>query len=217
MMLAMIVVVFSPFVEQHRWPFAWQFTMSSPYGFTQQQVDEKITSATRDLQEKLDTNTKGVGHVTRPLNDTSKAFGFSPPVGPIPPGPIGPFTPSWEDAMNFERAFLTLPRPCVAKIIPNTADELHARNVLSAILRMNKACDVIDEQIDQVPRRVDIDAPPPQTFSGLIIRWHSDFTDGDKLFALLRGFYNVEEGHMMPDNSPHNLILIRVGAGRWHR
>jgi len=138
-------------------------------------------------------------------------------VSPIPPGPIGPFTPSWEDAVNFEQAFFSLPRPCLVKIVPNTEEDLHARNVLSAILRMNKACDVTDEQTDQVPKRVDIDAPMPQKFSGLIIRWHSDFKEGDKLFSALRGFYNVREGHVMPDNSQGNLILIVIGSGRWHR
>jgi hypothetical protein len=142
---------------------------------------------------------------------------LGPFVSPIPPGPIGPFTPSWEDAVMFEQAFFAVPRPCLAKIIANTGDELHARNVLSAILRVNKACDVIDEQTDQVPQRVDVDVPAPQKFSGLIIRWHPDFKEGDKLFAALRIFYNVQEGHVMPDNSPLNLILIRVGYGRWHK
>jgi hypothetical protein len=50
-------VALSPYVEQQRWPFAWQFTAPlSPVEttFTQRQVDEKIADAIKLLKSQLE-------------------------------------------------------------------------------------------------------------------------------------------------------------------
>jgi hypothetical protein len=61
-MLSLFVIAISPYIEQRRWPFAWQFDRPpappSQIGFTQQQVDEKIAAATATIQAKLDDMTR---------------------------------------------------------------------------------------------------------------------------------------------------------------
>ena len=88
---------------------------------------------------------------------------------------------NWNDSLEIERAFLLLPKPCVAKITPTTNENLNSRNLLSAVLRINGACQVIDEQQDQARRPIDVDAPKADKISGLIVRWHSEFAEGRKL------------------------------------
>jgi hypothetical protein len=123
---------------------------------------------------------------------------------------------TWEDTLMIERAFLQIPRPCEAKLVPNATTNLQFRNILSAILRVNHACEVIDEQIDQVPPHIDIDVPAEQV-SGVAIRWRSDFAAGRNLFNQLNQILHVSEGHRMPENSSANLILLRIGDKPWKK
>jgi hypothetical protein len=115
-----------------------------------------------------------------------------------------------------EQAFFQIPRPCEAKLVPSTATNLRFRNILSAIIRVNRACEVVDEQIDQVPPRIDIDEPAARV-SGITVRWRSDFAAGGILFNQLNQYLRLSEGHRMPENSSPNLILIQIGDGPWKK
>jgi hypothetical protein len=136
----------------------------------------------------------------------------------LPPTQLGSATQelTWEDTLMIERAFFEIPRPCEAKLVPNAAANLQFRNILSAILRVNRACEVIDEQLDQVTPHVDIDAPAAP-ISGVAVRWRSDFAAGRSLFNQLNQLLHISEGHRMPENSSANLILIQIGDRPWKR
>ncbi len=56
--VTLVMISLSPYIEQQRWPFAWQLTKAAPAtssqtGFTQGQVDEKIASASASLRAQI--------------------------------------------------------------------------------------------------------------------------------------------------------------------
>jgi hypothetical protein len=54
--ITLITLALSPYIEERRWPFEWQFSAPAPApapGFTQQQVDEKIANAVANLNSQL--------------------------------------------------------------------------------------------------------------------------------------------------------------------
>jgi hypothetical protein len=61
----LMVLTAAPFVQERKWPvlpfFTNQITPAAPIGFSQQQVDEQIAAATKQLKAQLDQANKDAG------------------------------------------------------------------------------------------------------------------------------------------------------------
>jgi hypothetical protein len=152
-------------------------------------------------------------------------------VNPLPPSPPSSRPPqplqklvelTWNDSLIIERAFLSVAKPCAVKISASNPETMNARNILAHIIRLNNSCDIFDDRADTEGRsfpRPDIDAPPPSAPpNGVIMRWHTNYNDGQKVYETLNGILFVTEGHRMPDGSAPNLIWLQAGSGfPWKR
>jgi hypothetical protein len=157
--------------------------------------------------------------IARLLGEPISTATESPKESPKPPATAaqseGQLT--WNDAINIERAFMVVPRPCKVKLSA-TNENRNARNILAHIIRENGACEIVDAMVDSQASKVDVDAPPAKAPEGLVVRWNQKYAPGEQVFAALNGFLKAQSGHAMPANSPADLIWIEVGTGYpWKR
>ena len=82
---SLLIIAASPYVEQRRWPFAWQFVSPPAPAPTEplftQQVNEKIVAATAAIQKQLDQVTTERDAANRRIREL-EALQHAPPTPP---------------------------------------------------------------------------------------------------------------------------------------
>ncbi|MGB7097979.1 MAG: hypothetical protein WBD95_04315, partial [Xanthobacteraceae bacterium] len=83
---SLLIITASPYIEQRRWPFVWQFVSSAAPKpteplFTQAQVNEKISQATVIIQKQLDQTTAERDAANNRIREL-EALQHAPPAPP---------------------------------------------------------------------------------------------------------------------------------------
>ena len=122
---------------------------------------------------------------------------------------------NWSDSLYIESILFSMPKPCLIKLTYTNGANRNSRNILAAIIDRNNSCDILDNMGDSRQEfEIDVDNPQSNTVTGLIIRYANQLEAGLKMANSLKGnFCHITVGHMMPPDSPPNLIWIVVGDG----
>jgi hypothetical protein len=239
-MVALIVAAFSPYIEQRRWPFAWQFVpppASTEPLFTEAQVNAKIAEATAPLGDHIARIQANLGAALQE-RDTARAEVArlqqiarlpSPPAPAQPPAspvvvngsPMGPQTTmSIIAQLTGQPLGIESPNPKGTKwaMIFSPTEEKSAAIITS--LLASAELDV--EPIRPADRNLFPEAPELVASGDTGITLHGDSALSRRLFEVLRPCLVVHFREKAPDNlqrwygpSAHDrqVIWIEIGAG----